>query len=130
METVRVEGKREVKRKITYYNLDVIIAVGYRVNSKKATQFRIWATNVLKNYLIKGYAINEKRITQEKLKELENTIKLIKENINTPSLTSKEAKGLIEIIEKYALVWKWIEETVESSIHPLKKKRLTYSIQS
>ncbi len=107
--TVQIEGKRRVKRTIEYFNLDVIIAVGYRVNSKKATQFRIWATNVLKNYLIKGYAVNEKRITQERLKELENTIKFIKENINTPSLTSKEAKGLIEIIEKYALVCKWID---------------------
>ncbi len=71
LETVQLEGNRKVKIKITYYNLDVIIAVGYRVNSKKATQFRIWATNVLKNYLIKGYAINEKRLTKEKLKELE-----------------------------------------------------------
>ena len=69
LETVQIEGKRRVKRKITYYNLDVIIAVGYRVNSKKATQFRIWATDVLKNYLIKGYTINEKRLTKEKLKE-------------------------------------------------------------
>ena len=51
LETVQIEGKRKVKRKITYYNLDVIISVGYRVNSKKATMFRIWATNVLKNYL-------------------------------------------------------------------------------
>ncbi|WP_187646775.1 virulence protein RhuM/Fic/DOC family protein [Nitrosophilus labii] len=110
METVQIEGKREVKRKITYYNLDVIIAVGYRVNSKKATQFRIWATNVLKNYLVKGYAVNEKKLTQEKLKELESAIKFIKENINTPSLSAKEAKGLLEIIEKYALVWRWIEE--------------------
>jgi hypothetical protein len=60
METVQKEGKRSIKRTITYYNLDVIIAVGYRVNSKKATQFRIWATNVLKSYLIKGYALNTK----------------------------------------------------------------------
>lgn len=78
LEQVAADGK---KRKMNFYNLDVIIAVGYRVNSKKATQFRIWATNVLKNYLVKGYAINEKRLTQEKLKELENTIKFIKENI-------------------------------------------------
>ena len=56
---VAADGKR---RKMNLYNLDVIIAVGYRVNSKKATQFRIWATNVLKNYLIKGYAINERRL--------------------------------------------------------------------
>ncbi len=54
---VAADGKR---RQMKIYNLDVIIAVGYRVNSKKATQFRIWATNVLKNYLIKGYVINEK----------------------------------------------------------------------
>ena len=85
---VAADGK---KRKMNLYNLDVIIAVGYRVNSKKATRFRIWATNVLKNYLVKGYAVNEKRITQEKLEELESTIKLIRENINTPSLTAKAA---------------------------------------
>ena len=94
--TVQIEGKRKVKRTIEYFNLDVIISVGYRVNSKKATQFRIWATNVLKNYLIKGYAINEKRLTKERLKELENAIRFIKENINTPSLTAKEAKSTIE----------------------------------
>ena len=124
---VAADGK---KRKMNLYNLDIIIAVGYRVNSKKATQFRIWATNVLKNYLIKGYAVNEKRITQERLKELENTIKFIKENINTPSLTSKEAKGLIEIIEKYALVWKWIEEydtgKIETKITRKERKRISY----
>ena len=130
METVQLEGNRKVKRKITYYNLDVIIAVGYRVNSKKATQFRIWATNVLKNYLIKGYAINEKRITKEKLKELENAIKFIKENINTTSLTAKEAKGLLEIIEKYALVWRWIEEydtgKIEAEITRKERKKISY----
>ncbi len=107
MEQVAADGKI---RKINYYNLDVIIAVGYRVNSRKATQFRIWATNVLKNYLIQGYVINEKRITREKLKELEEAIKFIKSNINTPYLTAQEAKGMLEIIEKYALVWKWIEQ--------------------
>ncbi len=70
METVQIEGKRKVKRTITYYNLDVIIAVGYRVNSKKATQFRIWATNVLKNYLVKGYALNEKRLSEKNWQNL------------------------------------------------------------
>lgn len=56
--TVQKEGNRTVKRKIEYYNLDVIISVGYRVKSKQGTQFRIWATNVLKDYLLKGYALN------------------------------------------------------------------------
>ncbi len=127
LEQVAADGKR---RKMNLYNLDVIIAVGYRVNSKKATQFRIWATNVLKNYLIKGYAINERRLTKEKLKELESTIKFIKENINTPSLTPKEAKGLLEIIEKYALVWKWIEEydtgKIEAKITRKERKKISY----
>ena len=60
LETVRLEGNRNVKRKVEYYSLDAIIAVGYRVNSYNATQFRIWATNVLKDYLLKGYALNNR----------------------------------------------------------------------
>jgi hypothetical protein len=61
---------------IRFYNLDVIISVGYRVNSTRATQFRIWATNVLKSYLVKGYALNERKLLEksEKLKELQETI--------------------------------------------------------
>ncbi len=110
METVQIEGKRKVRRQINYYNLDMIIAVGYRVNSKKATQFRIWATKVLKEYLLKGYVINERKITEKKLKEIEKTISFIKSNIKTKSLTDKEAIGMLEIIEKYVNVWRWIEE--------------------
>ena len=56
---VQKEGNRNVRRKVMFYNLDVIIAVGYRVNSKKATKFRIWATNVLKDYIIKGFKIDK-----------------------------------------------------------------------
>jgi hypothetical protein len=61
---VQMEGEREVKRNIEYYNLDVIISVGYRVNSSKATQFRIWATNTLKEYIIKGFAMDDERLKQ------------------------------------------------------------------
>lgn len=64
LETVQMEGSRQVKRKVEYYNLDVIISVGYRVNSSKATQFRIWATQVLKEYIIKGFAMNDTRLKQ------------------------------------------------------------------
>ncbi|BCD68814.1 virulence protein RhuM/Fic/DOC family protein [Nitratiruptor sp. YY09-18] len=124
---VAADGK---KRKMNLYNFDVIIAVGYRVNSKKATQFRIWATNVLKNYLIKGYVVNEKKLTEERLKELENAIKFIKENINTPSISANEAKGMLEIIEKYALVWRWIEEydtgKIEAKIARKDRKKIGY----
>ncbi len=59
---VQNEGDRTVKRDIEYFNLDMIISIGYRVDSKKATQFRKWATSVLKNYLVDGYAINENKI--------------------------------------------------------------------
>ncbi len=60
--TVQNEGNREVKRNIEHYNLDAIIAVGYRINSKKATEFRIWATKVLREYMIKGFALNDERL--------------------------------------------------------------------
>jgi hypothetical protein len=62
LETVQKEGNRKVKRSIEYYNLDAILSVGYRVNSKQATQFRIWATKTLKQHLLQGYTINKKRI--------------------------------------------------------------------
>ncbi|HOY07882.1 MAG TPA: virulence protein RhuM/Fic/DOC family protein [Saprospiraceae bacterium] len=64
---VQIEGKRQVKREIKYYNLDAIISVGYRVNSKRGTQFRQWATQRLKDYLIQGYAINEKRLAEKQM---------------------------------------------------------------
>jgi len=69
---VRMEGNRQVTRPIDFYNLDMIISVGYRVNSKNATQFRIWATTVLKQYLVKGYAINQQllKITLSRTKQL------------------------------------------------------------
>ncbi|MGQ9848228.1 MAG: virulence RhuM family protein, partial [Bacteroidales bacterium] len=68
-------------RKMNLYNLDMIISVGYRVNSKQATDFRIWATKILKNHLVKGYTINEKRLlqTQNALKDLQETIALLQE---------------------------------------------------
>jgi hypothetical protein len=59
LETVQQEGKRSVKRSVEFYNLDAIIAVGYRVNSKQATQFRIWATNTLRDFIVKGFVMND-----------------------------------------------------------------------
>ncbi len=76
---VQTEGERKVTRKIKYYNLDLIISVGYRVNSKRGVEFRIWANKILKEYLIKGYTLNEKRLAQqnEQLRELQNVVKII-----------------------------------------------------
>ncbi|MBI1781577.1 MAG: virulence protein RhuM/Fic/DOC family protein [Sphingobacteriales bacterium] len=93
---VRTEGKRKVERQIDHYNLDVIISVGYRINSKRGTQFRQWATQRLKEYLIQGYTVNEKRLEQ-----LKQTIQLIHQSGNVGELSTGEAKGLLEIITNY-----------------------------
>ncbi len=76
--TVQFEGGREISRDIEYYNLDVIISVGYRVKSQKGVLFRQWATSVLKNYIQNGYVINSDKITNERFVSLENEVKLLK----------------------------------------------------
>jgi prophage maintenance system killer protein/prophage antirepressor-like protein len=86
--------------KTKYYNLDAIISVGYRVNSQNATKFRIWANKVLKEYLIKGYAINQ-QVKIEQLAELKNTIRLLANVIEHKQLTLDEANGLLRIITDY-----------------------------
>lgn len=101
---VQKEGIRNVKRKIRHYNLDAVISVGYRVNSIRGTQFRIWANKILKEYLIKGYSINEKTLKQqsEQLSELQKTIKILSSAIKSKELTSDESKGLLSIISDYS----------------------------
>ncbi|NLN84271.1 MAG: cytochrome C biogenesis protein CycH [Firmicutes bacterium] len=89
--------------KVDYYNLDLIISVGYRVNSKRGTQFRIWATNVLKNHLIQGYTINQKRLqeNQAKIKELQETSRMVERLLLQKNLESTEATGLLQVILDY-----------------------------
>lgn len=93
LEQVAADGK---KRKMNLYNLDVVISVGYRVNSKQATQFRQWATQRLKDFLVKGYAINQKR-----LDELQQVVQLISAGKNIDELNASEAKGMLDIITHY-----------------------------
>jgi len=89
---------------VDYYNLDVIISVGYRVKSKRGTQFRIWANKILKEYLIKGYSLNqillEKKTKQ--LKELQESVKILGNVINYKALSNDESVGLLKIISDYA----------------------------
>lgn len=98
---VQQEGKRTVKRTIPYYNLDMVISIGYRVNSKRATQFRIWANRVLKEYLIKGYAINH-NAKAEQLEELKRTIAVMNDVLAAKSVTKEEAIGLLRVISDFA----------------------------
>lgn len=101
---VQLEGKRNVKRNIKIYNLDAIISVGFRVNSKRGIQFRIWANKLLKEYLIKGYALNEKKLNEqnEQLKELQNSVKILGKALSFKTLSSGESIGLLKIISEYA----------------------------
>lgn len=101
---VQKEGDREIKRKIKFYNLDVIIAVGYRVNSKRGTEFRIWANTILKDFLIKGFSLNEKRLSKqnEQLQELKESVKILGNIVYQKELSSGESIGLLKIITDYA----------------------------
>lgn len=89
---------------VQFYNLNVIISVGYRVNSKRGTQFRIWATNILKQHLIQGYTINEKRLKEQtdNIKKLQQTVEMLANLSQRKALTSDEAADLFEIIKNYS----------------------------
>lgn len=98
---VRTEGHRSILREIPYYNLDMIISVGYRVNSKNATSFRRWATSVLKQYLIKGYAINQ-QIKLDRYNELKDVVRLMSRTVGMQEkVTSEEYGGLFNVISDY-----------------------------
>ena len=98
---VRQEGKRMVNRTMTMYNLDMIISVGYRVNSKRGVKFRQWANKVLKEYLIKGYAVNE-RIRKEQIGELRQLVGMLGRTIQgQPLLSTDETNALFEVVTDY-----------------------------
>lgn len=104
----------------TFYNLDMIIAVGYRVNAKRGTQFRIWATGTIKEHLLKGYTLNQKRITETGVKELENALQFIKHASSRRQLTNEEAQGLLDVIAKYAKSWLLLKSYDEDSLPAIK----------
>lgn len=97
---VQKEGNRTVKRQINFYNLDMIISVGYRINSKRGTQFRIWANKILKDYLVKGYAVNEKMKLQQ-YTDLKQTVKLLSHVLESKELSADEATDLLQVISDY-----------------------------
>ncbi len=125
---VRKEGNREVRRKIKVYNLDAIISVGYRVNSKKATDFRIWATKVLHHYVVDGVAVNERRLKEldsVKLHEIEGALGIVKRLVASSDLSADEAGGILEVITKYGPSFKALKEYDEGHISFAKGKKAT-----
>ena len=117
----RLEGGRRIARKIKKYNLDVIISVGYRVNSKKATKFRIWASSIIKRYMTEGVAVNYDLVKKlpdgsEKLQNLEETLGIVRRMLAETSLSANEANGVLEVVTKYADSFATISEYLNNKI--------------
>lgn len=122
---VRKEGKREVKRDVLHYNLDAILSVGYRVNSKRGTQFRQWATQRLKDYLVKGYVVNQKR-----LEDLGKMVQLIEQSGKTDTLLLQEAKGLLDVLAGYTKSFLLLNQYDSQKLqHERLNENVTYEIQ-
>jgi prophage maintenance system killer protein len=95
--TVQDEGGRIVARQVEYFNLDAILSVGYRVNSRRGTQFRIWATGVLRDHLVQGYSANERRLA-----ELRRSLRLVEHALTGDAVSADEATALLRVVTDYA----------------------------
>jgi death-on-curing family protein len=129
---VQKEGKRVINRKVELYNLDVIISLGYRVKSKRGTQFRQWATQRLKDHLVKGYTLNEKRLQQvvQNMHQLEQAVKLIKQSGSSGELSATEARGLLDIITNYTQSFILLNRFDSNELTPGKlNENITYEIE-
>jgi len=116
---------------VYFYNLDVIISVWYRVKSIEWTQFRIWANNILKDYLIKWYVVNQKRLEEKWYKELENTLNLFKNTLKSWNLSQDEAIWLLDIITNYTNTWLLLQNYDENNLlETWKTKNLDYKLES
>ena len=116
-----MEGSRKITRKMDFYNLDAIIAVGYRVNSKKATSFRRWATSILKDYIIKGCAVNQKRL------DVLNKIITIQSRMLASTLGIEE-KEVLNVIEAYSNALSLLDDYDHGCVSKPKGKNSMYQL--
>jgi prophage maintenance system killer protein len=100
----------------TFYNLDVIISVGYRVNSKRGTRFRIWATQVLKDHLVRGYTLNRQRLAEKGVAELKQAMALLATTLESHELVSDEGRAVLEVVSRYARTWRLLLEYDEERL--------------
>lgn len=105
---VQAEGARKVSRQLKHYNLDAIISVGYRVNSKQAVKFRQWATTLLKQHLTQGYTLNQQRFEQN-AQALQAALELVRKVANSPELAVDSGRGLVEIVSRYTHTFLWLQ---------------------
>jgi prophage maintenance system killer protein len=124
LEQVAADNK---KRRMNFYNLDMVISVGYRVNSQRATQFRIWATKVLKEHIVKGYTINETRLldARGKLEELQRTIAFLNEKSKKDLLTDQSVE-ILSLLANYSKTLSTLEEYDKGNIKAVKGKKAAF----
>lgn len=103
---VRTEGRRSVRRRLRTYNLDAILSVGYRVNSKRGTQFRIWATHTLRDHLLRGYTLHERRLAERGFAELEQAIALLGRTLTHHGLIADEGRAVLDVVQRTSRTWR------------------------
>jgi Virulence protein RhuM family len=121
---VRTEGKRRVRRKLKHYNLDAIISVGYRVNSKRGVRFRQWATGVLREHIVQGYTLNTQRLAERGVGEIEQAVSLLARTLSANALITDEGRAVLEVVQQYTRAWRLLLEYDEGRLperpaHPL-----------
>jgi len=112
---VRQEGTRQVKRRLKHYNLDAIISVGYRISSVRATQFRIWATGVLRQHLSEGYSLNQRRL-HERGVAFEEVLTLLSQTLVNQQLISQQGEEVLRVISDYARTWNLLQRYDEQNL--------------
>lgn len=113
---VRTEGKRRVRRKLKHYNLDAIISVGYRVNSKRGVRFRQWATGVLREHIVQGYTLNAQRLAERGVGEIEQAVGLLARTLTANALVTDEGRAVLEVVQQYTQAWKLLLEYDEGRL--------------
>lgn len=103
-------------RPVAFYNLDVIISVGYRVKSKRGTQFRIWATSILKDHLVKGYTFNQRRLAEKGIHEVQQVLSLLTNTLENQNLVSDEGLSVLNIVNQYAKTWQLLLQYDEDNL--------------
>ncbi|RJX30623.1 MAG: hypothetical protein C4531_08725 [Desulfurivibrio sp.] len=126
--TVQSEGDRQVTRQVEYYNLDAIISVGYRVNSKRGTQFRIWASSVLKDHLVRGYSLNQRRLAEKGVDEVRQVLRLLAGTLESHNLVSDEGLAVLEVVNRYARTWQLLLQYDEDRLPVPATKHDTRSV--
>ncbi|KJU79438.1 cytochrome C [Ectopseudomonas oleovorans] len=112
---VRQEGVRQVRRRIKHYSLDAIISVGYRVSSRRATQFRQWATRVLQAHLVEGYTLNQRRLAERGI-EFEQAVSLLSRTLANQQLVNEQGRAVLQVIGDYARSWSLLQGFDEQSL--------------